>query len=223
MVKRKTRSNRTAPSSRQSHACSPVPSRINVNQAPGSMLGTGNIHSGDQRRAFPALVDLKITLSFTYSSNQHIENNSQVAPVIELFISPSRSPIPSPRPAISSCLRPAALPPPSPSSAEGLTLVPLENKSDRKRDFPQAPASHVPAFQHMSLRPLTPPLPPLPARTVPESKATPLCARIPPTLAPWSTSFGDFLFYNLSPISALCWITATSIQTRCYFSLPKKL
>ena len=120
-----------------------------------------------------------IHLFFQPAHRKQLSSGPLMLPVIELFISPSRSPIPSPRPAISSCLRPPALPPPSPSSAEGLTLVPLENKSDRKRDFPQAPASHVPTFQHMSPRPLPPPLPPLPARTVSESKATPLCVPDP--------------------------------------------
>ena len=51
-----------------------------MNQVPGSVLGAGNIHSRDHRRGFSDLMDLKITHSFTYPSNQHIENDSQAGP-----------------------------------------------------------------------------------------------------------------------------------------------
>ena len=146
------------------------------------MLGAGNIHSSDHRRGFSDLVDLRITRSFTFqpAHRKRLSSRPLMVSEVEFFISPSHSGSPSPRPTISSCLRLPACLLPAPSSAEGLTLVILENRSNQKRGFPQAPASPVSTLQHIcSVRCLPSLLPRLPVWTVPETKATPLCSLDP--------------------------------------------
>lgn len=143
---------------------------------------------------------------------------------VEVCISPSHSGPPSPRLTVSSCLRPPALPPPAPSSAEGLTSVLLENRSNQNRGFPQAPASPVSTFQRICPSPLPPShLPPLPAWTVPKTKATPLCSLDPSPSGSLEPSVQRFSALFSVANSALCWIITISIQTCCYFSLPRKL
>lgn len=141
-------------------------------------------------------------------------------PKIKLFISPAHSHPPLLDPPTSPCLRLPALPLPPRLSAEELTLVPIENRSSRKRPSTRCrlPGTHFLAH-------VLSPLPPRCYRPGPSLSLRPLLSvpRIPATLAPPSTSFRDFLFYPLSPISFLCWIIPISIQTCCHLSLPRKL
>lgn len=133
-----------------------------MNQVPGSVLGAGNIHSSDHRRGFSGSQNHSfIHLSFQPAHRKRLSSRPLMVSAVEFFISPSHSGPPSPRPTISSCLRPPACLPPAPSSAEGLTLVILENRSNQNRGFPQAPASPVSTLQHICSSPL-PPFPPPP-------------------------------------------------------------
>lgn len=120
---------------------------------------------------------------------------------VEVFISPSHSGPPSPRPTVSSCLRSPALPPPAPSSAEGLTSVLLENRSNQNRGFPQAHASPYPLSRAYVRVLCLPPTSPHYQHGLSPRLRPPLSVPwIPAPLAPWSPAFRDFLFYPLSPI-----------------------